>query len=202
MDRDTQQRIFEPFFTTKEMGRGTGLGLASAYGVIRNHSGLIEVNSTPGEGTTFTIHLPATDHTVTLECAKGEVLSGDGTVLLVDDEEMIVDVGRELLEHLGYRVMTAQSGEEALRLYREEMKRIDLVLLDMIMPGMSGSATFDRLLEMDPGVRVLLSSGYSINQTAEEMLDRGCRGFIQKPFDVECLSKKLREVLETPLHEE
>jgi PAS domain S-box-containing protein len=202
MDRDTQQRIFEPFFTTKEMGRGTGLGLASAYGVIRNHGGLIEVNSTPGEGTTFTIHLPATDHTVIPESAKGKVLSGDGTVLLVDDEEMILDVGRELLEHLGYRVLSAQSGEEALRLYREEMKRIDLVLLDMIMPGMSGPATFDKLFEMDPGVRVLLSSGYSINRTAEEMLDRGCRGFIQKPFDVECLSGKLREVLESPLHGE
>jgi two-component system cell cycle sensor histidine kinase/response regulator CckA len=198
MDRSTQQRIFEPFFTTKEMGRGTGLGLASAYGVVKNHGGLIEVHSTRGEGTTFTIHLPAADHAVTSGVVEGEApVSGTETILLVDDEKMILDVGRELLEHLGYRVLTARSGEEALHHYEAEGQRIDLVLLDMIMPGMSGSDTFEKLLGIDPGVRVLLSSGYSINRKARDMLDRGCRGFIQKPFDIGGLSKKLREVLQT-----
>jgi CheY-like chemotaxis protein len=196
MDSRTQQRIFEPFFTTKEMGRGTGLGLASAYGVIKNHGGLIEVQSVRGEGTTFTIHLPAADQDVMVEEAEGETpVSGTETILLVDDEKMILDVGKELLEHLGYRVLTAAGGEEALRIFTREGRHVDLVLLDMIMPGMSGSDTFDGLLDLDPCVRVLLSSGYSINQKAREMLDRGCRGFIQKPFDIGFLSKKLREVL-------
>ncbi|MBI9085667.1 MAG: PAS domain S-box protein [Desulfobacterales bacterium] len=196
MDRETQQRIFEPFFTTREMGRGTGLGLASAYGIIKNHKGFITVYSEKGGGTTFNIYLPASMKNVVDDPAESSVATrGHGQLLLVDDETMILDVARQMLERLGYEVVTAASGDEALAVYAEKGKGIDLVILDMIMPEMGGSETFDRLKAMDAGVRVLLSSGYSVDGQASEILDRGCMGFIQKPFNLEQLSKKIHEAL-------
>ena len=196
MDRATLQRIFDPFFTTKEVGRGTGLGLASAYGIVKNHGGFIEVTSTPGRGTTFQIHLPATATPVTESREPDRGLSlGSGTILIVDDERMVADVGAKMIEKLGYEALVARSGEEALDLYRKEGQRIDLVVLDMVMPGMGGGETFDRLRAMHPDVRVILSSGYSMEGRAMEILDRGCKGFIQKPFDLHELSARLEEVL-------
>gem|GEM_PF-132741 len=199
IDQKDQKRIFDPFFTTKSIGRGTGLGLASAYGIISNHGGIITVYSEKGAGTTFNIYLPATmKEVVEHNETPTEIVSGKETVLFVDDEKGIVDVGRMILERLGYRVITAQGGREAIEIYRLRKNEIDLVILDMIMPGMSGSDTFNELKEICPDVKVILSSGYSINGQAKGILERGCRGFIQKPFSMKELSVKLRQIFDLP----
>jgi len=199
MDEKTRERIFDPFFTTKGIGRGTGLGLAMVYGIIKGHGGGIQVYSEPGQGTTFHIRLPASEKSIAEEKAvSGKIFKGTETILLVDDEQMVLEVSRDMLESLGYRVFAAGSGQEAIAVYMEKKGRIDLVILDMIMPGISGGETFDRLREICPGIVVLLSSGYSVNGQAQEILDRGCRGFLQKPFTLEILSKKIREVLNGP----
>jgi PAS domain S-box-containing protein len=197
MDEETQERIFEPFFTTKEMGRGTGLGLASAYGIVKGHEGTIEVTSRKGEGTTFVICLPASEKEVLQhEASSGEILKGAETVLLVDDEPMILEVTQPMLETLGYQVLTARSGRKALEIYREKGDQIGMVVLDLVMPDMNGKETFVLLKNLDPQIKVLLSSGYSIDGQAEEMLKQGCDGFIQKPFDMKVLSHKVREILD------
>jgi two-component system cell cycle sensor histidine kinase/response regulator CckA len=196
MDAKTQERIFEPFFTTKPRGRGTGMGLASAYGIIRNHNGAIHATSSPGHGAAFTILLPAVNGNAESDIAPvREIPLGTETILLVDDEEMILEVAGDLLETLGYRVITAKGGYAALSAYAEMKKEIDLVLLDLIMPDQSGKETFAQLKAMNPQVRVLLSSGYSLDGEAAAIMQQGCKGFIQKPFDLELLSNKIREVL-------
>jgi two-component system cell cycle sensor histidine kinase/response regulator CckA len=197
MDQATQRRIFEPFFTTKGMGLGTGLGLASAYGIIKNHGGIINVYSEVGRGTTFTIYLPASTRAIFDEkIIPAEAKKSTESVLIVDDQDMILVVARDMLKALGYQVFTAQGGKEALAIYNENKKSIDVVILDMIMPSMSGGETFDRLKAINPDVRVILSSGYSINGQATEIMQRGCNGFIQKPFNIKELSQKIREVVE------
>ncbi|MGD9240676.1 MAG: PAS domain S-box protein [Desulfobacterales bacterium] len=197
IDKDTQERIFEPFFTTKEMGRGTGLGLASVYGIIKSHGGYINVYSEAEIGTTFTIYLPASGKKVPQEKREpiATVSKGSGTILLIDDEEMIIKVGAELLEELGYKVLGARSGQGAIKLYKKNADKIDLVIMDMIMPGMGGGETFDRLKKINPDIKVLLSSGYSINGQASEILERGCDGFIQKPFNLNQLSEKIQGII-------
>ena len=198
MDDKVMRRIFEPFFTTREMGRGTGLGLASAYGIIKNHGGLISVASTKGEGSTFTIYLPAASQPVAKEAAPPErPQQGQGTLLLVDDEQMILDVGAAMLRKLGYSVHVADGGEAAVQLYQKQGSAIDLVILDMVMPGMGGGEVFDRLKDLDPSVRVVLSSGYSLEGKASEIMERGCVGFIQKPFSLAQLSEKVLAALST-----
>ncbi|KKL46353.1 hypothetical protein LCGC14_2346410, partial [marine sediment metagenome] len=154
--------LFDPFFTTKEKSTGTGLGLATAYGIIRSHGGLINLRSKKGKGTTFNIYLPASAKEIVQEEEfSGEVMKGTETVLLVDDEETIAEVGQELLETLGYTVLPAMSGKEAIEIYKKNKDEIDMVLLDMIMPEMGGSETYDRLKKINPDIKVLLSSGYS-----------------------------------------
>jgi len=197
MDETTRKRIFDPFFTTKEMGRGTGLGLASAYGIIKNHGGYINVSSEKGEGTTFNIYLPVTKEKIVEEKKPSEkLLKGEEMVLLVDDEGMILEVGKEMLAKMGYEVLTAGSGKKALEIYRKKKDQIGIVILDMIMPEMGGGETYDKMKKINPGIKALLSSGYSINGQATEILKRGCNAFIQKPFSVTNLSLKLREILD------
>jgi two-component system cell cycle sensor histidine kinase/response regulator CckA len=197
MDEETQKRLFEPFFTTKEMGRGSGLGLASAYGIIKNHDGFINVYSKKGEGTTFTLYLPASEKEVMEKKELGEkILEGSETILLVDDEDMIIDVGKQFLEKMGYTILIAKSGKEAIEIYKKGKDKIDIVILDMIMPDMGGGETYDGMKEINPDINVILSSGYSIDGQATEILERGCNGFIQKPFNMKQLSQKLRELLD------
>jgi PAS domain S-box-containing protein len=197
IDKETRERIFEPFFTTKEMGRGTGLGLASVYGVIKNHGGYINVYSEIDQGTTFSIYLPASRKKIQKEIEKTvpTVTMGTGTILLIDDEEMIIKVGEELLQELGYEVLSGRSGQEAIELYQKNADKIDLVIMDMIMPGMGGGETFDRLKRINRDIKVLLSSGYSINGQASKILERGCDGFIQKPFNLIQLSDKIQGII-------
>jgi len=215
MDKATQVKIFDPFFTTKGLAKGTGLGLASVYGIIKAHGGYIDVESQKGKGTTFFIYLPASTETIGEEVQPaGTIEKGKETILLVDDEEMILDVGEALLTSLGYTVLIAHGGKEALervskshgakRREHKEKERyvsgtlpfaIDLVILDMIMPSMGGGETYDRMKELYPNIKVLLSSGYSIDGQAKEILKRGCDGFIQKPFTIKELSNAIRGVL-------
>ncbi|MEE9911603.1 MAG: PAS domain S-box protein [Deltaproteobacteria bacterium] len=200
MDEKTRERIFEPFFTTREMGRGTGLGLASVYGIIKNHNGFINVYSEKGQGTTFNIYLPAslkkdkTDTQPDSDSAVGTMLYTE-TILIVDDEAIILNVAGEMLKTLGYTVITAQDGPSALDLYRKQRGKIDLVILDMVMPDMGGGDIFDEIKKMNPRAKVLLSSGYSLNGQASRIIDRGCDGFIQKPFTLNDISRQLRKIL-------
>jgi CheY-like chemotaxis protein len=196
MDEKTAERIFEPFFTTKAMGHGTGLGLASAYGIIKGHGGYIDVDSKPAQGTNFSIYLPASDEQIhqTMEISQ-RIISGNETILLVDDEEIVIDVGVKLLNKLGYTALEARNGYQAIDIFKANKDAIDLVILDMIMPDKGGGETYDSLRKIDSEVKVLLSSGYSLSGQASEILDRGCNGFIQKPFNMRTLSQKIREVL-------
>lgn len=197
MDEATRLRVFEPFFTTKELNRGTGLGLATVYGIIMNLGGFITVDSEPGEGATFNIFLPASEKDTVKEKRRfSELLQGSETVLFVDDEESIIDIGTRMLERLGYSVLSTGSGDEAVKIFREKGPLIDMVILDMIMPEMNGKKTFEELKKIDPEIKVLLSSGYSLDGQAREILDRGCSGFIQKPFNLKELSLKIRETLD------
>jgi len=199
MDTHTQARIFEPFFTTREPGHGTGLGLSSVFGIVTNHNGFITVRSEKGRGSTFSVFFPAISGAVTQKQKPAGAARRDAnTILLVEDEEMVANIGRQMLERLGYRVIVAQTGDEALALYEKRRAEIDLVILDMIMPGMGGGTVFDRIRAIDPQAAVLLSSGYSLNGQALEIMKRGCRGFIQKPFSIEQLKQKISEILPSP----
>ncbi len=197
MDKSTCQRIFDPFFTTKEKVRGTGLGLSSAYGIIKNHAGIISVYSEVGQGSTFNIYLPVSSAAAYQNVpAETELVKGSETILLVDDEEMIIKVGQALLEKLGYRVFAAENGEQAVDTIKRKGDDIDLVILDMIMPDMGGGVVYDEIKKINPDVKVLLSSGYSKAGQATEILARGCNGFIQKPFKLNELSWVIREILD------
>ncbi len=196
MSKRVKQRVFDPFFSTKANGRGTGLGLATTFAIIKNHGGNIEVASEPGRGSAFTLYLPASPLAAEgpRQRSRGS-LGGTETLLLVDDEEMIREVGREMLCELGYSVLTAGEGAKALTLYAEAQK-IDLVIIDMIMPNMRGDELYARLKKINPQVKTLLCSGYSLEQGAQKILAQGCNGFIQKPFTMEQFSRKIRSILD------
>ncbi len=197
MDRETLQHIFDPFFSTKEVGRGSGLGLSLVYGMVKNHSGYIECSSEPGGGTRFDIYLPAiVDGPMPAEKDVNDTQPrGNGTLLVVDDEMFIRDLAEQIFPKFGYSVMTAASGEKALDVYRQWQNRIDLVILDVIMPGMGGRQCLERLLAMDPKVKVIMASGYSNTGPARDVLSAGARSFISKPYQVNEILKTIREVL-------
>ncbi|MEW6185715.1 MAG: response regulator [Thermodesulfobacteriota bacterium] len=203
MPPEIHGQIFEPFFTTKEPGRGTGLGLSMVYGIIHNHGGVIEVKSQPGYGTTFELILPALPDVTLSEIPSPEPTpissAGSETILIVDDEEMIRQLGADILEDMGYNILSASRGEEALEIYKARGNRIDLVILDVIMPGMDGKETFLALKALNPGIKVLLSSGYSTDGGVGEIIKKGVRGFIQKPYREEDLLRKVRELLDSSL---
>jgi PAS domain S-box-containing protein len=198
MDTATQARIFEPFFSTKERSKGTGLGLAMVYGIIRNHGGRIHVDSAVGKGTTFHIYLPATPVAIAVSAPAppAELPFGHGTILLVDDERVILDVASRILKQLGYSVLLAQEGNEALHVFAERRHEIALVILDMVMPKLNGREVFRRMKEIDPAVRVLLSSGYSADGDTQAILSEGVIGFVQKPYLVNDLAQAVKRALQ------
>lgn len=197
IDKAIQPKIFDPFFTTKKSEGGTGLGLASVYGIIKNHAGFINVYSEGGLGATFNIYFPASEKAV-IDIKKSipHLVTGDETILLVDDEEYIIENSKELLEYLGYTVLVAANGKDAIEVYQNNRDTIHMVILDMVMPGMNGAQTFDRLRAINPHLKVLISSGYSLNEDIIQIINRGGNGFIQKPFDIYQLSAKVSEVLD------
>ena len=197
MTKKVKDRIFEPFFTTKDEGKGTGLGLATVYGIVKNHGGNINVYSEPGEGTTFTITFPVSEKEIVEVEKEDKIQKGDATVLVVDDEEPVRISLNFLLNSLGYNVLLAKDGKEAVKIFKQKKDEIDLVLLDMIMPEMTGRETNIKLRTINPGVKVLLSSGYSQEGTATEILNEGALGFIQKPFTEQELSTAISEALNT-----
>lgn len=191
--------IFEPFFTTKKVGEGTGLGLAMVYGIIMNHNGAIHCYSIPEKGTTFRIYLPAIKSFKEYSDAGkvvAQIRGGTETILVIDDEEAIRDVGSQILGRFGYKVILASSGEEALKIYRKENARIDLVILDLIMPGMGGSKCLEELLKLNPQVKVIIASGYYVNGVDSAQIKAGAKGFIKKPYILESMLLEIRRVIE------
>ncbi|MBK8015017.1 MAG: PAS domain S-box protein [Deltaproteobacteria bacterium] len=189
-------RIFEPFFTTKEAGVGTGLGLASVYGIIRSHGGHVTVTSKIGDGATFTILLPATEqaHIEESITAERSVRPGEGKILVVDDDAMLLRLCARVLKKLGYEVLTAPGGRAAVELVRQHRDQMTLVILDMTMPEMSGPTVFQKIREIAPELKVLLASGYAIDREARSLLEQGACGFIQKPFTIAGLSEKIQAI--------
>ena len=195
MTKDIIRRAFEPFFTTKGIGKGTGLGLAAVYGTITDHSGCVTVYSEPGTGTVFKLYFPLSGNKKLPVSECEELVHGSGGILLVDDEEILREVGQTQLENLGYRVYLAENGEQALEVYAREKDNISLVILDMIMPGMGGRETLVRLRESYPDIRVLISSGFSQEETVNELESLGAKGFLQKPYIRQELCKAIAEAI-------
>jgi CheY-like chemotaxis protein len=199
MDNTTREHIFEPFFTTKETGKGTGLGLAMVYGIVKQHGGYIICESEPGQGTQFKIYFPAVEIPETVPATKPEEVIPNGgteTILLVDDEAVLRDMGGEILGQAGYTVLNASNGAQALEIYMKERQRISLVILDLVMPGMSGKRCLEELLKIDPTVKVIVASGLSVDGHSKTLITEAARRFVSKPYDVTHLLKTVRDVLD------
>jgi len=195
ISKDVINHIFEPFYTTKGEGKGTGLGLASVYGIVKIHNGYIYCSSKPEKGATFTIYFPVSNKVIIESESHQVIRKGNGSILVVDDEEDVRYLTKEMLEELGYEVLTAESGNEAVEIFKKKKDEIDIVILDMIMPVMSGGETYFQLKKIKEGVRVLLASGLNRDGEMSEILNDGVLGFIQKPFRMEELSKLISEAL-------
>ncbi len=201
MDADTCRQLFDPFFTTKKTGKAKGLGLASVYGIVKNHGGYIDVHSRPGKGTTFSVFLPAAGRPAPQAPSPVRAVEKGGIkILVVDDEEFVLDVAVKLLDRLGYKTVAARNGKEAVEIYQKNSDTIDLVILDMIMPIMDGGQAFDEIRKINPSARVLLSSGYSLEGRARDIMNRGCDGFIQKPFSLQELADRIKKLLAAADH--
>ncbi len=197
MDADTLERCFDPFFTTKGMSGGTGLGLASAYGIVRAHGGQIDVESTVGEGTEFSLSFPVAGRGPDPTGASlGPPVEGEGTILVVEDDPAVLEACSEMLSFLHYTPICAGSGEAAIDIFHRKKDEIDLVILDLILTDLNGGEVFDRIRAIDPDANVLLASGYSIEGEAAGILERGCDDFIQKPFTIGQLSRKVESLLQ------
>ncbi len=198
MDKEIVDHVFDPFFTTKEVGKGTGMGLASAYGIVKSHGGYIQCYSEPGLGTTFRVYLPTVelDDIATVQ-PQPETLprGGSETILVVDDDPQIRELTQEALKMLGYSVRMTVNGEQALEIYQEQDSPIDLVLLDLNMPGMGGHKCLQKLLRLDPQIKVVIASGYAANGQGKDTLASGAKGFIGKPYQLKELATMVREVL-------
>jgi CheY-like chemotaxis protein len=197
MDTKTIAKIFDPFFTTKEKGKGTGLGLAMVYNIIQQHKGFIDVYSEKGHGSTFSIYLPQMKggSEAPLKKTQKTLPTGEGAILIIDDEEIMREMAKDILAECGYTTILAENGSEGLEIFKTEHARIVMVLLDMVMPKMSGKETFIEMKQLDPGVKVLLTSGFSKNEDIEGILDLGVVDFIQKPFTLEDLAKKTNAIV-------
>ena len=200
MDKETVEHIFEPFYTTKEIGKGTGLGLASVYGIVKSHSGFISCYSDALQGTSFVVHLPALENVDIIGEEEGMSLppprGGTETVLIVDDESPIRDFASKSLTKYGYTTLTAASGEEALEVYFDATNRIGLVIIDIGMPGMGGYKCLGEILKKDPSAKILIASGYSINGQVKEALEHGAAGYVGKPYQLSTLLAKVRAILD------
>jgi signal transduction histidine kinase/CheY-like chemotaxis protein len=202
MDTATLGHIFEPFFTTKDIGKGTGLGLATVYGIVKQHEGWVEAKSEPGKGSTFDVFFPATDEVPA--AAKEEttfpapvVTSGTETVLIVEDEAILRSMARDILEGCGYQIIEASTGKEALEVWKQQTSRIDLLLTDMVMPeGISGVDLAERLQASQPHLRVVFTSGYAANEVNREMLAKTRARFLPKPYTRDELAQTVRECLD------
>ncbi len=195
MPKKIREKIFEPFFTTKGKDKGTGLGLATVYSIVNNHSGHIFVESEPDVGTTFTILLPATDKKISNLSKPDKLIKGNAKILIVDDEKQVRTLLRSMLKELGYISIEAGDGLEAIDIYKEKKGSIDIVLLDMIMPNLPGKETFYMLKQIDPDVKVMLVSGYSQDSKASDLIKDGVKGFIQKPVRLGQLSECINKIL-------
>ncbi|MBD3391581.1 MAG: response regulator, partial [Chitinivibrionales bacterium] len=197
MDEQTRRRVFEPFFTTKGIGEGVGLGLSSVYGTVKGHHGAILVDSAVGKGTTCNVYLPAHEEgKAPHETGVHEIPKGSGTILVVDDEEMVRTILTQLLRELGYAVATCGNGGEAIEYYRRHGTNVDLVILDMNMPVMSGAECLAELRKLNPGVKVIIATGYSFQSKTQKILATGVSGFVKKPFKLADLSDEIKRVLE------
>ncbi|OGT98054.1 MAG: hypothetical protein A2079_06060 [Geobacteraceae bacterium GWC2_48_7] len=196
MDQDTVKHIFEPFFTTKEVGKGTGLGLATIYGIVAQNNGFINIYSEPGHGTVFKIFLPRLEEE-SLETTQEIIvpIAGSGTILLVEDDESVRQMTTSMLEKVGYDVLVAESSQAAVRLCEDRNVHIDIVLSDIIMPGMNGKDMMDKITSIRPGIKTLYTSGYSSEIISRQGLIEGNMHFIQKPFSLKVLNEKIKEVL-------
>ncbi|GAB6058415.1 PAS domain S-box protein [Desulfonatronum parangueonense] len=199
MDKEVMKHVFDPFFTTKDVGKGTGLGLASVYGIVKAHGGHIQCYSEPGLGTTFKIYLPAAEQeegSMNEDTQETALQGGNETVLVVDDEPEIRELTREALQSFGYTVYSASNGEEALAFYQENSQSIDLILLDLNMPGMGGHQCLRELLQINPSAKVIIASGYSANGHGKDTLASGAVGFIGKPYQLKELAAGVRHALD------
>jgi two-component system, cell cycle sensor histidine kinase and response regulator CckA len=195
MDEETRNRIFEPFFTTNFHGRG--MGMAAVYGIVKNHDGWIYVDSELGRGTVVQIHLPAVEVELKkAEKPKLELVKGTGTILVIEDEDVVIEVTQAMLERLGYRVIVARTGKDAIHITETFDGNIDLALLDIKLPDMEGGKIYPFIMKSRPDLKVIVFSGHAIAGPAQEILDSGAQGFIQKPFPLATLSEKLKHVLE------
>jgi two-component system, cell cycle sensor histidine kinase and response regulator CckA len=196
---DVMGHLFEPFFTTKEVGKGTGLGLATVHGVVKQHQGWIEVRSAPGEGATFEVYLPAAAATGTVHgTARVDPLRGGSeTILVVEDEAPLLDLVTTVLGRLGYQVLTARTGPEAIAVWRDQAGRIALLLTDLVMPdGMTGQQLADRLREEQPGLKVLITSGYNADIAGRDLALDAATAFMRKPYGAQQLARAVRAILD------
>ena len=200
MNPETLKNIFDPFFTTRQVGQGPGLGLSMAYGIVKNHNGHITSSSEPGCGTEFEIYFPVLqtqdEKTSAEPCSSEAACNGDETILVVDDDDAVLNLGQNILERFGYSALKAKSGEAAVPIYKQQKEDIDLVILDLNMPGMGGQNCLEELIRFDPEIKVIIASGYPPDDEIKKILESVAGGYIAKPYRITDMMQKVRELLD------